>query len=1047
MSLASTCLTLALSAGCLLAEDPFQALIRPTDALSAQEELGKLHVPPGFSVALFASEPMINKPINIAFDARGRLWVTSNTEYPFPAPTERWTDAQGTRVKDSRDAIKILEDTDHDGHADKVTDFVDGLNIPIGVLPYGDGCIAWSIPNIWYFADTDGDGKCDQRTILFGPLGYDKDTHGNIASLRLGPDGWVYATHGFSNKSHFAVRPELLKGRKLGDPGTTLDLQSGNVFRFRPDGSAIEIWAHGQVNPFGLCWDAWGNLYSADCHSNPLTQLIHQAYYPSFGKPDDGLGFGPVLCPHSHGSTGLCGVLYVEGGRWGADWDDHLLLGNCVTSKINQDHIVYTGATPHAVEQPDFLTSEDPWFRPVDLEWGPDGALYVADFYNKIIGHYEVDRHHPGRDRERGRIWKISRTSATPVQPPTDAQRLSQQWRWGPPQVEKALAILQDAAAAPQLRRIVAETLIGQPQAHSSTALLKLVQGTPADDASLRHTLRIALRNALALPGALAEVTADDVGEKEIASLLSSLTTPDASAWMLNYFTKHPPDRAALRTALAPLARHLPTASQGTLVELVKAQFPQDAPVQLDLLQALLQGLAQHGTQPAEAVRAWAQQLTEPLAASLTAAPVSDWSGDTAVFGEDSREKAGGGNVTLLSSLPAPRGPEIEVRTGKLRSRTFACPAQLKFWLAGHAGPPADQPNGHSYVRLHHASSNAQLQQAVPPRDDRAHLITWDCANFVGQPVCLEMVDGDKGQAYAWLGLGGLEPAVVAISVDSQSDRWAQLAEITGTLKLASYGPALAAAFTRADLNDRARNAIAQVLPLFPNHAGLLAELFKTAPTRYQRLLGEMLASTLAGAEQLCTLAPPRLLAQPNLAQKLAALKNQALDARIQALTKDLPPANQELEALLKSRLQSFLAAQAGGKADAAAGKVLFTQQCALCHQMEGQGKQIGPQLDGTKNRGAERLCEDILDPNRAVDPNFHLHVLKLTDDSVLAGLQRREEGATLVLADVAGQEHAVEKSRIKENTESALSLMPPTFGTTLSEADFHHLLQYLLEH
>ncbi|HXJ71534.1 MAG TPA: dehydrogenase, partial [Candidatus Dormibacteraeota bacterium] len=298
-------------------------------------------------------------------------------------------------MRNSRDAIKILEDTDGDGHADKVSDFADGLNIPTGVLPWHKpghkaGCIAWSIPNIWYLADTDGDGKCDLREVLFGPLGYERDTHGMCSSFRLGLDGWVYATHGFNNTSHFKVRPENLRGAKPGDPGTELTLQSGNVFRFRPDGSRIEIWSWGQVNPFGLVFDARGNLHSADCHSAPIYQLLHSAFYPSFGKPDDGLGFGPTMLSHTHGSTGICGLEVIEGHLWGAAWNGHMLVGNPVTSRVNHDLVTYRGSTPVAKEQPDFITSEDLWFRPVDLRLGPDGALYVADFYNRIIGHYEV---------------------------------------------------------------------------------------------------------------------------------------------------------------------------------------------------------------------------------------------------------------------------------------------------------------------------------------------------------------------------------------------------------------------------------------------------------------------------------------------------------------------------------------------------------------------------------------------------------------------------------------------------------------------------------
>jgi putative heme-binding domain-containing protein len=263
---------------------------------------------------------------------------------------------------------------------------------------------------------------------------------------------------------------------------------------------------------------------------------------------------------------------------------------------------------------------------------------------------------------------------------------------------------------------------------------------------------------------------------------------------------------------------------------------------------------------------------------------------------------------------------------------------------------------------------------------------------------------------------------------------------------LDQFAEPLAKAFTSSELSDAVRNAIAQALQRFPEKKDLLVGLFKTASTRQQSVLAEVLVSTNEGAKKLCEMAPPRLLTQPNIASKLAALNDTALNKRIAELTKDLPPASAELDALLAGRLKGFLAAQASGAAKAEAGQAVFLANCANCHQLAGKGAVVGPQLDGTKNRGAERLCEDILDPNRAVDPVFHLHILKLKDNSVLAGLQRREEGATLVLADAAGQEHRVEKSSITENTESALSLMPAAFGQSIPEADFYHLLAYLLK-
>jgi hypothetical protein len=147
---------------------------------------------------------------------------------------------------------------------------------------------------------------------------------------------------------------------------------------------------------------------SADCHSSPIYQLLRGAFYPSFGKPHDGLGFGPVTIQHTHGSTAICAPMYVHDTTWPAELQDHVFIGNVMTSRLNHDAITWHGASSKGKELPDFLSTDDPWFRPVDLEWGPDSALYVADFYNKIIGHYEVPLNHPGRDRERGRIWRIT---------------------------------------------------------------------------------------------------------------------------------------------------------------------------------------------------------------------------------------------------------------------------------------------------------------------------------------------------------------------------------------------------------------------------------------------------------------------------------------------------------------------------------------------------------------------------------------------------------------------------------------------------------------
>jgi putative heme-binding domain-containing protein len=932
----------ALAVGCLLtvatlataADDPFAALVRTTEPLTAEDELKQLKVPEGFKVELVAAEPLINKPINLAFDERGRLWVSSTVEYPFAAEKDRWVDAEGSRVRDSRDAIKILSDTDGDGRMDKAVDFADGLNIPIGVLPYGKGCIAWSIPNIWYFEDTDGDDRCDKRTVLFGPLGYDRDVHGNIASLRLRPDGWVYATHGFNNQSRFEVKPERLNGRKLGDPRTVLEVQSGNTFRFRPDGSAIELWAHGQVNPFGMCFDAWGQMFTADCHSDPVQQVLRGAYYPSFGKPHDGLGFAPQMCPHRHGSTGLCGVEIVDRGIWGPDWDGHLFIGNCVTSRVNHDLVQYTGATAKAIEQPDFVTSGDPWFRPVDLRLGPDGALYIADFYNRIIGHYEVDRKHPGRDRERGRIWRVVRTADGGPKKPAPLTKTQEAIEvveyFQPDKVDEtnhrlgealSYLITEEGADARGVRKIL-EQMAAMPEAEEVRSLSRgaflaafgAETGQPAhtvllrrtDDPALRHSLRLAIRNGLRTEAGFEEwkqIELPPAAANDVASIFRSLDGPERAEWLLDYLIrgkKLPPDAGGVLTGLA---RKLPTANEGRLIAYARGHVSR-AEDAVSLVASLREGITARGGKPSSDLAGWA----------------------AAVAGE----------------------------------------------------------------RLDAAEKNNDTGVASKA-----------------------LVDG---------------------------------ATLSRSFQLADARPRLAAQLKRADLSDEARIAAAEAIADDPQWNQAAVDLLKSAPWRIQTKLAEAMAGSKAAAAQLVEAAPPRLLTVPSVAQKLNAVGDATLKARIAERTKNLPSASDELIPVINARRKAFERLRDGNSIDAEAGKVVFTKNCSACHQLAGIGKQVGPQLEGLKARGAERLCEDLLDPNRAVDPNFRRHLFTMADGTATSGLIRRDEGGALVIVDPEGREKTLVKADIDQREETGLSLMPTGYDKLLTEEEFCNLLAWLLQ-
>lgn len=365
--------------------------VRTTEFRTPDEEKAGFTLPEGFEITLFASEPDITKPINMEFDDRGRLWVTQSSEYPLPAAPGKGSDK-----------ITILEDTDGNGKADRFTPFNTKLNIPIGVLPVNDGAFAYSIPNLTHYKDTDGDGRSDEEKFVLGPFGH-RDTHGMVSNLIRGFDGWIYACHGFTNTSNVA-----------GSDGDTIRMTSGNTFRFRPDGSRVEQTTFGRVNPFGNAYDEMGNLYSVDCHSKPIYQLITGAEYPHFGKKVPAIGFAPEMMSYELGSTAISGLVYYTGLQFPEEYRHSFFNGDVVTCQINRNTVSYKGSTPVSKREPDFLSSDDPWFRPVDIKVGPDGALYIADFYNRIIGHYEVALNHPGRDRVSGRIWKITYKGSKP---------------------------------------------------------------------------------------------------------------------------------------------------------------------------------------------------------------------------------------------------------------------------------------------------------------------------------------------------------------------------------------------------------------------------------------------------------------------------------------------------------------------------------------------------------------------------------------------------------------------------------------------------------
>lgn len=1146
---------MGLSASVVRGADPFAEGVRPTGPLEPEEERKGFHLPADFEIKLFVAEPRIAKPMNMAFDEKGRLWVSSTLEYPFPAPLD----------KKGRDSIVVLEDKDGDGEAEKATTFADGLNIPTGIYPYKNGVIAWSIPNIWYFEDTDGDGKADKRTVLYGPLGWERDTHGMSSSFRRGLDGWLYITHGYNNNT--VVR---------GKDGTEIQMNSGNIYRVRVDGSSVEQYSWGQVNPFGLAFDPLGNLFSADCHSAPIYQVLRGAYYPSFGKAHDGLGFGPTLMEHSHGSTAIAGLVYLSDDRWPPEFRDNIVIGNVMTSRINRDTLVESGTTKIAREERDFLSADDPWFRPVDMQFGPDGALYVADFYNKIIGHYEVPLLHPGRDRERGRIWRIRykpsahralnlasasvetlldeigdsnqsrRYLATeqlvergagkvlgPIQDLWKSEEIN--WRqkahslwvlfrvgaldmtmakagctdpsrevrthaqkvlseltgaaWGPG--HRVLAVQGLSDPDPWVQRASADALGRHGALENIEPLLRLRHQIPAQDGHLLHGVRMALRNQMKVSGSFAKFLGTNVAERDraaVADVAPAVPGADAASFLLDHLKRGATAREDQDRSFRHVARYGRESDLETLAELAPTRFKDDLGTQFSLFRALQGGLGQRGGALGELAKAWGVKLAGELLGSVDAGSAG-WSNHPIEgivnqrnpwFLQVRASSDGDKSAVFFCSLP----DGGESLTGVLTSPPFMAPERFRFSIAGHDGSPDKSAQKRNGVRLRDADSGGVLAEAFAPRNDIAQPVQWDLAPHKGKRVYLEIADADAGSAFAWIAAGRFDPATVpmpSVSPSLTGERQQASAELAGSLQMKDMAPRFLE-LLKSDLTElEARSAMVRALSLLrPSEVftmlaplvgdislpaatrgrmcaalakpgvgdpyAIVVEALQSAPYRVQIKLAQTLAGNQKGAGRILDLAEsgqvsPKIFQDRTVSEKLRASLGTSAEARLGKLTVGLTPLNAELAKMVERRRVGYSPASS----QPGVGARVFTQHCAPCHQVDGRGGVVGPQLDGIGNRGLERLCEDVVDPNRNVDVAFRTQLIVLKDGDVISGLPRREEGETLVIADSTGKEQVIPKGSIQERRPSDISLMPENVGEVLSQEDFNHLMAFLL--
>jgi putative membrane-bound dehydrogenase-like protein len=979
---------------------------------SARESAARMTVPEGFEVKVFAAEPDVVNPIGIDFDHKGRAYVLECLQYPRKAPI-------GSK---GADRIRVYEDTKGTGTADKVTTFAEGLNLATGIAVGYGGVFVGEAPYLLFLEDTKGTGKADKRTVLLDGFGY-QDTHETLNSFIWGPDGWLYGCHGVFTHS------------RVGKPGTPdkdrVPINAG-IWRYHPKTQKFEVFAEGTSNPWGFDYDENGSGFLTACviphlfHIVPGGRYIRQA-----GQNFNPYNYGQIreICDHVHyfggsshvgnidprrlavgGGHAHSGCLIYQGGAYPDKWDGRVFMMNLHGARINTDILKRKGSTYSGMHGEDFLIANDPNFRAIQLRTGPDGSIYMTDWYDPQICHNPDPNIW---DRDTGRIYKVVyKASGEERQLPGDLTLLSSDhivdllkdknsWWW-----RQGLLILQERADPRVVRG-------------DDFRLAPNLKEMARRDEDHRYSLRAlwALNNIGAF---------DEEFGRELLG--------HGNSWV----------RAWAVRLLGQLDTRLSDATWKELVRLAERDGSLDVLLQLalscqrwrgnrdtrDLLQALM-------------LRDWVKDdPVIPLMIWVAYEPyvvdkrreILRWLAKQASMHDPDHE--------LIREYVWPRALRRLVSTGDQKHLNDALAAiekepestspyrpGLLGVLEGLKGRRLEPPPAWRGLRQ-------QIASMAPPmcgQEEAVRLGLHFGDNYSIRKTEEELLIGGLPLGERIAALQGLALARSQSSIEPLLQLACAEVRVVGwgdqTLEIRREALRALAAFDSDKIGTR-----------------ILSKWSKLPPTLRTEVVG-MLCGRKIWASQLLDALKKGTITKQDLSEndvrRVLAHNDAGLTKKVESIWGKL---REQTPAKVEEQLVKFRRQFADMPGDRKFGQAVFEKNCMVCHKLKGQGNEVGPDLTGANRRDIEYLLVNIIDPNRVVGKDYYTATVVDKSGRSISGLLAEDAPERVVLKGENAKLTVIPRTDIEAFQLEERSLMPEGLPEKMNEKDFRDLIAYLME-